>query len=320
MNTDDYLQRYILQNIVERVQVNQRTRTLMVDQTKLTDQQLDTLLRECAKYGLSEAEARSRILTMGQNIHIYSQPSVRQSASPLSVAGIEVGRHLILCFQDKPGNEFKLALICVEKGCFAVVESEIPGVAVLDVLEALQPCWQAGSMLSFKVFRNGQPFPNEQQELQLEGYRHYKELLPGFLYEVYDTKQSFDYNDAQADMQANKTKYVDSWELHQVSGRPVFYTTSDDVQQRNSVFRIEPHVAADTATLIPNLDRLDNFRGAELINQAKNMFGNCCRIMIPATQSPEWAVCHSPGMLLCNDLAVSRAEWVLMSHPIIELQ
>ena len=153
MTSNESLRNYILQKIIKRVHLNKKTLSFVEDQTELSDELLGTLIKECAKYGFKESDARTFITQTAENI-TYN-PSILKIHQSLTVDEIEVGQHLSLFFRNKIQGLLSMDLVCLEQNCFFVIKSSIPGLIPLDIVNSMQTDWNMGFSVRFRVERNG---------------------------------------------------------------------------------------------------------------------------------------------------------------------
>ena len=314
MTSNESLRNYILKKIIKRVHLNKKTLTFVEDQTELSDELLCTLIKECAKYGFQESDARTFITQTANNI-TYN-PSINKINHSITVDEIEVGQRLSLFFRNKSHGLLSMDLVCLERNYFFVIKSSVPGMIPLDIVNSMQTDWNMGFNVSFRVERNGKQHPNKNAFLQIGPLECINLYQPSYIYHLFDSEEDYSYEGYLVKCHATGNKYINTPQLKE--GKIVFLASSEDDTPKESFFIICPNEDKDTATLLLNTDYIND----SLRNGNKGLISmvlSCCEHTNTVTQSSlaTKVVMEEPGVLQCNDLSSSEAFWFVTAKPII---
>lgn len=314
MTSNESLRNYILQKIIKRVHLNKKTLSFVEDQTELSDELLGTLIKECAKYGFKESDARTFITQTAENI-TYN-PSILKIHQSLTVDEIEVGQHLSLFFRNKIQGLLSMDLVCLEQNCFFVIKSSIPGLIPLDIVNSMQTDWNMGFSVRFRVERNGKQYPNKNSFLQIGTLESINMYQPSYINKLFDSEDDYTYEGYLLKSHATGNKYVNSYQLK--DGRFVFTASNEDDIPKDSLFIICPNEDKDTATLLLNTDYINDTLKNGDNSFISNVLG-CCELSNAVTQGSliVKVIMEEPGVLQCNDLSASEAFWFITAKPII---
>lgn len=313
MTSNENLRNYILQKIIKGLHLNKKTFSFLEDKIELSDTLLSALIKECAKYGFNDSNARVFITQTANNI-TYN-PSIELINNNLNANSIEVGQYFRMNFSNEKYGLLFLELVCLELNCFLVIKSTVPGVIPLDVLHSEQQVWNIGYDTRFAVERKGKRYPYSDSYLIIGKFNNINLYQPSFMYKIFDSEEDYSYNGYILKCHTTGNKYVNIPKTK--DGKIIFLANEDDEIPKDSLFVIRPNEDKDTATLELNTDYIN----AIIDSGKKDLLENircCCESKNDIPKSNNFKIImEEPGGLQCNNVSSTEAFWFVTSKPII---
>lgn len=184
MAVSEKLKTLIIKTAVKDVSYIPETGKLLINQRELNAEESAMLRAKVVEEGHSLTDF-SKIIsdTLNSTSSIVPKIVTEYTLHPYD---IKLGQHLILVGYSFDFGIARLELMCIDKNCFMVLDSERGTLQCEDILESVTMPWNSDFKVNFKVKRNGIPFPDEFHLYQTYRLKCIELLNPPVIYEYLD--------------------------------------------------------------------------------------------------------------------------------------
>lgn len=192
--------KFILKQIAGTVAYNSVSHSFQLSLRTLSNSIREAIYAEGKKWEMSDQTIDDHISRVYNEIELSYQP-IKQSVQFIDITkDIKQGLQIMLVGRDNARGLAKLSILYLgisgkgKQCCFMVLKSSRLSLIVEDILEpADNTLWSTGHPILFKVFRNGERYPNSESVYRTFKIEEIILIKPSVIHEIIDAKSDFTY-------------------------------------------------------------------------------------------------------------------------------
>ncbi len=238
-NSTAQFHKYIIKKIVNTVDYDSDTDEYVINRIHLSDDILNDICTEGARYGLNPSACSDIISQLSQSL--VTRASANICPSQFNTTSITLGQHLRIEFTNPIKGPHYIEVVAIDpiaQRSLMVVDTNLPGLLVKDELYPISTMWNTGFYADFAIRRNKRVFPDEDTILKIGKIDRIIRYTPSVINEILDSTSDFSY-DEPLPQSKPKIKKMYSWAPQSVEPNIFFLENYPTGQSDTATFVIE---------------------------------------------------------------------------------